>query len=237
MDTFAVEALGEEAVLLRFGDGIDAACNDTVHRWAARCRAAQPPWLLDCVPAFASLAFFVDPFGFDDPRADPVAVVREWLARAVAAVDDAVMAASEQRRVVEIPVCYDREFAPDLDALAAHAGLTPDEVIARHVRARYTVAMIGFAPGFPYLLGLDPALAMPRLATPRTHVAAGSVGIGGAQAGIYPRESPGGWRIIGRTPLCLFDPARDPPALLAPADTVQFVAIDRARFDALAGIR
>ena len=95
--------------------------------------------------------------------------------------------------------------------------------------------MIGFAPGFPYLSGLDPALALPRLATPRTRVPAGSVAIGGAQTGIYPRESPGGWRLLGRTPLRLFDPQRDPPSLLAPGDRVRFVAIDADRFTQLEG--
>lgn len=232
MSGYTLEALGEEALLLRFGDGIDAACNRAVHAFAARCMAAAPPWLRDCVPAYASLALFVDRCAFDDPGIDPLDIVRDWLSRVVGPIgvsDDTAGTAP-----VEVPVCYDRAFAPDLDALAAHAGLSPQAVIARHQAASYTVAMIGFAPGFPYLLGLDPALAMPRLATPRTRVAAGSVAIGGAQAGIYPRESPGGWRIVGRTPLRLFDAARAQPSLLSPGRALRFVAIDRARFDALA---
>ena len=105
-----------------------------------------------------------------------------------------------------------------------HAGLGQDAVIARHCTAEYRVAMLGFSPGFPYLLGLDPRLAMPRLDTPRTHVSAGSVGIGGAQTGIYPQAGPGGWRIIGRTALVLFDALHDPPTLLAPGDRVRFIA-------------
>ena len=118
---------------------------------------------------------------------------------------------------------YGGEHGPDLDALAEHAGLSPREAVELHATAEYRVAMLGFAPGFPYLLGLDPRLAMPRLATPRQRVEAGSVGIGGAQAGIYPRPGPGGWRIIGRTDALLFDPARESPSLLAPGDRLRFV--------------
>ena len=162
---------------------------------------------------------------------DPLPSVRAWLARH--AESATLQVDTLETAQIDIPVCYDAEFAPDLAALAAHSGLSPDEVIARHQARTYQVAMIGFAPGFPYLLGLDPALAMPRLATPRMQVTAGSVGIGGAQAGIYPAESPGGWRIIGRTPLRLFDPAREEPALLAPGQSLRFVAINRSRFDAL----
>ena len=103
-------------------------------------------------------------------------------------------------------------------------GSTKTTVIVRHCAVEYRVAMLGFSPGFPYLLGLDPRLAMPRLDTPRTRVAAGSIGIGGAQTGIYPQAGPGGWRIIGRTALALFDPLHDPPTLLAPGDRVRFIA-------------
>ncbi len=125
---------------------------------------------------------------------------------------------------------YGGEAGPDLADVAARAGIGADEAAARHAAGGYTVAMLGFAPGFPYLLGLDPSLATPRHATPRTRVEAGSVGIGGAQTGIYPASGPGGWRIIGRTPLRLFDAMRDPPTLLRAGDRVRFVAIDAATF-------
>jgi KipI family sensor histidine kinase inhibitor len=131
-------------------------------------------------------------------------------------------------------VCYGGESGPDLDAVAEHAGLSRDDVIARHAAAEYTVAMLGFAPGFPYLLGLDRALQVPRRPSPRTRVPAGSVAIGGAQTGIYPRELPGGWHLIGRTPLVLFDPAREPPCLLAPGDRVRFREIEAGEFARLA---
>ncbi|MDE2055050.1 MAG: 5-oxoprolinase subunit PxpB, partial [Xanthomonadaceae bacterium] len=135
---------------------------------------------------------------------------------------------------VEIPLCYGGEYGPDLDAVAVHARLPRGDVIARHTATEYAVAMLGFAPGFPYLLGLDPALQVPRRTTPRTRVPAGSVAIGGAQTGIYPRELPGGWHLIGRTPLALFDPAREPPCLLAPGDRVRFRAIEADEFARLA---
>lgn len=220
------EALADDAWLIH-PSGIDdaAEANIAVHRFAARLRSAAPAWLRDLVPAYVSLAVFFDPERIDADDA------RAWIAAQNA--DDPEVPASPPR-IVEIPVRYGGAFGADLDAAAAGLGLTPDTLAARHRAPLYTVAMIGFAPGFPYLSGLDPALALPRLATPRTRVPAGSVGIGGAQTGIYPRESPGGWRLIGRTPLTLFDPRRASPSLLAPGDRVRFVAIDDDAFARLA---
>lgn len=215
------ERLGDAALLLRFGDIIDAAINARVHAVTRHLLGARPPWLLDCVPAYATLGVFVDVTQLDD-AADPLDAAEAWLHErlsTIAGEDDA----SAQDRVVEIAVRYGGDAGPDLADVAAHAGLTPDAVVQRHSAGDYTVAMLGFAPGFPYLLGLDPALATPRLATPRADVPAGSVAIGGAQAGLYPQRSPGGWRLIGRTDAVLFDPERDPPTLLQPGDRVRFV--------------
>ena len=133
----------------------------------------------------------------------------------------------------EIPVCYDLEFAIDLERVARHAQISPGEVVTLHGAAQYRVNCIGFTPGFPYLTGLPNKLATPRHAVPRKEIPAGSVAIGGAQAGIYPQKSPGGWNIIGRTPLRLFDPQRDPPALLQTGDQVRFRKITREEFQAL----
>ena len=171
---------------------------------------------------------------FFDAAAIDAERVRAWLHARLRADDASAQATAV--RDIEIPVVYGGEDGPDLDAAAAELGLSPQTLIERHSAGRYTVAMIGFAPGFPYLSGLDPALALPRLATPRTRVAAGSVAIGGAQTGIYPRDSPGGWRILGRTPLTLFDPQRDPPTALLPGDRVRFVAIDAAQFAHIAQV-
>ena len=217
-----LEPLADDAWLIHLGTTLDAATNAQVHALAARIRAQSPSWLRDLVPAYTSLAVFFD---IDAVSAD---VVGDWIhTQSVGDIDDALAEAS---RAIEIPVRYGGAFGEDLDAAAAELGIAADTVISRHGAALYTVAMIGFAPGFPYLSGLDPSLALPRLATPRTRVPAGSVAIGGAQTGIYPRESPGGWRLLGRTPLRLFDPQRASPSLLAPGDRVRFIAIDDDAF-------
>jgi KipI family sensor histidine kinase inhibitor len=213
-----IEPLGEDALLLRFGNAIDPGLNARVHAVSRQLAMSRPRWLLDIVPAYATLALFLDLAAFEgrDPQREAVA----WLRRQAF-----VEGSNTESRLVLIPVHYGGQCGPDLAMLAEHAGLSVDACVARHAAAEYTVAMLGFAPGFPYLLGLDPALAMPRLATPRTRVEAGSIGIGGEQTGIYPRPGPGGWRIIGRTPEILFDPARAAPALLAPGDRVRFVPV------------
>ena len=220
------EALADDAWLIAFdappASSSDLAANTRVHAVAARIREHSPAWLRDLVPAYATLAVFFDPRRID------AEAVRDWLGpHCIGDVDDAP---PETTRLIEIPVRYGGGFGADLDAAAAELGIATEALISRHSEATYTVAMIGFAPGFPYLSGLDPALALPRLATPRTRVPAGSVAIGGAQTGIYPRESPGGWRLLGRTPLRLFDPQRASPSLLAPGDRLRFVAIDDDAF-------
>ncbi|MGJ7904548.1 5-oxoprolinase subunit B family protein, partial [Lysobacter sp. 1R34A] len=159
------EALADDAWLLRLGDEIDDAINARVHRLAARLRAQRPAWLRDLVPAYASLALF-----FDETAIDALAV-KSWLSAQCAEPDTAAGEARATQRLVEIPVAYGGDFGPDLERGAAELGLSARALIARHSGGDYTVAMIGFAPGFPYLSGLDPALALPRLATPRTEVA------------------------------------------------------------------
>ena len=215
-----IELHGEDALLVRFGESIHADLNARVHALTLRIESARPAWLRDIVPSYASLALIVDLSAFPSPM-DALGEATTWLQKMLGG-EDAVDRMAEGR-LLEINVRYGGENGPDLASLAEHSGLSIREVIQRHVAVEYHVAMIGFAPGFPYLLGLDPALAMPRLQTPRTHVAAGSIGIGGAQTGIYPRSGPGGWRIIGRTAQVLFDPSRSPPSLLAPGDRVRFV--------------
>lgn len=223
------EALGDQALLLRWGEAADPHVNRQVHVLAARARAAAPAWLTDCVPAYASLAIFFDSQIMTGD--DPMTIARDWLLTLVDDLD--AVAADNASRLVEIVVCYGGDCGPDLDAVAIRCGLSPEQVVQRHTQPEYTVAMLGFSPGFPYLLGLDPALATPRLATPRLRVASGSVGIGGAQTGIYPCDGPGGWQLLGRTPLTLFDARRDPPSTLLPGDRVRFVAIDLSRYRTL----
>jgi KipI family sensor histidine kinase inhibitor len=245
---FAAEPLAEDALLIRFGERIDPGINARVHAAAAALRAARPPGITDIAPAYASLMLRFDPFAWTGLAGKPhecvAASVRAILDAAIGSGQDPARHPGDRRPegdgrfhapgTIEIPVCYGGESGPDLAAVAAYAQLPPGEVIARHAAADYTVAMLGFAPGFPYLLGLEPALHVPRRATPRTRVPSGSVAIGGAQTGIYPRELPGGWNLIGRTPLELFDARRNPPALLAPGDRVRFRPVDDHAFAALA---
>lgn len=231
MNAPRIERLGDGALLLRLGERIDAELNRRVHAWTAALSADPPPWLVEIVPAYASLALHVECARIDAD--DPLAVAQEWVEQRLVRYSQVERA--ETSRLVEIPVRYGGEDGPDLAELAAHAGFSVAATIARHTASEYTVAMLGFAPGFPYLLGLDAALAMPRRSAPRTRVAAGSVGIGGSQTGVYPSAGPGGWRLIGRTPLRLFDAARDPPCLLRAGDRVRFVAIDPAVSEALRG--
>src|SRR5690606_2730577 len=169
-----IEPLGEDALLLRLGRRIDPELNARVHALARQLEAVRPPWLLELVPAYASLALCVDTRVLDLDAA--AAAVRTLLAGADAAPP-------APAATVEIPVCHAPAFAPDLDALAARAGLDRDQAIALHCAGEYRVAMTGFAPGFPYLLGLDPRLAAPRLSSPRPPVPARSVAIGGAPPG------------------------------------------------------
>lgn len=231
----AIEALAEDALLVRFGDSIDGTLNARVHSAVRALRTAKLPGVVDIAPAYASLLIRFDPFAQDNDTL--LEAITKALSHDSHQGDEQQATTSEQvsARQVEIPVCYGGDAGGDLAAVAAHARLAPAEVIARHTAATYTVAMLGFAPGFPYLLGLDPALHMPRRDNPRTHVPAGSVAIGGAQTGVYPSILPGGWHLIGRTPAVLFDPARDPPCLLAPGDRVRFRAIDADEFAALRG--
>ncbi|MEO7148890.1 MAG: 5-oxoprolinase subunit PxpB [Rhodanobacteraceae bacterium] len=234
---FAAEPLAEDTLLLRFGRRVDAAINTRVHDAAMRLRAASLPDVTEIAPAYASLLLRFDPIAWTDAR-DPDEAPH---ARLLAAVRQLLRdthsfhnANATPAQTIEIPVCYGGDLGRDLEDIAQHAGFDTAQVVARHTAADYTVAMLGFAPGFPYLLGLDRALRAPRRAAPRIRVPAGSVAIGGAQTGIYPRELPGGWNLIGRTPLVLFDVEREPPCLLAPGDRVRFRAIDPEEFATLA---
>jgi inhibitor of KinA len=213
---------GEDALLLHFGDRIDAVINARVHAAHNRIQHALPQ--LETVPAYASILLRFDPFAWSDHAGQtPHQAVTQAVLHALQRTEHNL--ASPRR--IEIPVYYDGE---DLAALAQYAQLTIEQVITRHTGGDYQVAMLGFAPGFAYLLGLDPALAMPRRAEPRLRVPAGSVAIGGHQTGIYPKSLPGGWQLIGRTPLRLFDPTAASPSVLRAGDRVNFRAIDAAEF-------
>jgi KipI family sensor histidine kinase inhibitor len=214
-----VEPLGDRALLAVLGETIDPGVNDRVHALAAAIQAAGLPGIRDLVPAYATLAVHYDPEAWAGPAGAPA----RTLARAILGLRAGTTDAAGSR-LVTIPVRYGGEWGPDLAEVAGHCGLSEAEVVRRHTAGEYRVFMLGFAPGFPYLGGLDPALATPRRSTPRTRIPAGSVGIAGAQTGIYPLETPGGWQIIGRAGLRLFDPALPEPCRLRPGDRLRFVA-------------
>jgi KipI family sensor histidine kinase inhibitor len=234
MSDARIQALGDCALLLSFGERLDPALNTLALAAAAALQAADLPGVRDIAPAYASICVQYDPCAWMNEVAGQSPHAR--IASRISAIVDnmPMLQAAPGTAAMDIPVCYGAEFGPDLDALAAHAKLSTAAAIARHCAAEYRVAMLGFAPGFAYLLGLDTSLHMPRRATPRIRVPAGSVAIGAAQTGVYPRELPGGWQIIGRTPLTLFDATRDRPALLAPGQCVRFRAIGADEFAALA---
>jgi KipI family sensor histidine kinase inhibitor len=207
--------LGDAALLME-ADGDDTAANQAALEIAAALDAKPPPWLRAAVPAIASLLVCFDPL--EASHAD----VEAHLGQLLAAERQAAAGAG---RVVRIPVRYGGEGGPDLEDAARALGLAPNELVAIHSAGPYRVMMIGFAPGFPYIGPLPTALHIPRRATPRSAVPAGSVAIAAGLSGIYPTRLPGGWHLIGRTQLRLFDPQADPPATLAPGDLVQFVAL------------
>lgn len=216
------QSLAESTLLIRFGDGMIApATVEAVWALTAALDADAIPGILDVVPAYATILISFDAEETDGARL-------ETAIRALAA--SVSHRPSDPPREVEIPVVYGGGFGLDLDHVAGHTGLSPEEVIARHATATYRVACGGFAPGWDYLMGLPLELSTPRLANPRTRVPPGSVGIGGAQTGVYPLETPGGWNLIGRTPLRLFDPEREAPFLLHPGDQVTFRRIGEDEF-------
>ncbi len=204
----------DHALLVSFGEEISAESSRHVLRLLTALRSRAVPGVLNLHPAYASLLIRFDPLV---ARAE---ALRQFVEEALAGLGRVPL--PEPRRV-EIPVRYGGSHGPDLGDVAKHCGLAEDEVVRLHAAGQYEVAFLGFTPGFPYLAGLDPALSVPRLATPRRRVPAGSVAIGGSQTGIYPLPSPGGWRVIGWTPASLFDPAREPVSLVRMGDRVVFV--------------
>lgn len=223
MNAPRIEPLGDCAALIHCGEIIDATINAQALAIARALEDARLPGIVGIAPAYASVCVRYEPAAWTstDPTHSPFDRIAEHLR---ILVDNTSSDATGDAGSIEIPVTYGGTCGPDLGDVAAQSGLSTADVIARHSGVEYRVAMLGFTPGFPYLLGLDPTLRMPRRATPRTRVPAGSVAIGGAQTGVYPRETPGGWHLIARTTLSLFDPARDPPALLKPGMRVTFIA-------------
>lgn len=221
MAGFNITVAGDSAINLEFGNVISEKTNGLIRAAAQTLEADPINGVVEFVPTFCSLMVVYDPcvVGYDELTNQ----VRGKL-RGLVATTGGI------HRVVKIPVCYGGDFGPDLGDVAEHAGMSAEEVIAIHSGHDYLIDMLGFLPGFAYLGGLDERLHTPRLATPRTRIEPGAVGIGGAQTGIYPLASPGGWRIIGRTPVRPYDPDRESPILYAAGDYLRFVPITPQEF-------
>jgi inhibitor of KinA len=221
--------LGDRALTITVGDLIDEATHRRVRAVSALLDARSPRGIVDQVPAFTSIVVHYAPEHVDgDPQDSPYSRLVRQLGAVLAIVRDDDL---PPPRTVEIPVCYGGDLGPDLEDVARQHHLDAESVIRIHAAPSYLVYMVGFMPGFAYLGGLAPELVTPRRHSPRTAVPAGTVGIGGQQTGVYPLVSPGGWNLIGRTPLQIFDVARETPALLETGDRVRFRPITRREFD------
>jgi len=226
-------AQGDGADRAAVAEGVDLDLLDRIRAAVALLDVDPLPGVDDVASTFTTVTLFFDPL-----RWSGESLAAAVLARLADGHEPRGAGAGPARlpagRVVEVPVAYGGEHGPDLDDVAARTGLPADEVVRLHASADYRVAMVGFAPGFPYLVGLPAALAVPRLDVPRLRVPAGSVGIGGGQTGVYPLATPGGWRIIGRTPLAFFVPEREPPVIVAAGDVVRFRPVSAAECARLA---
>lgn len=225
--------LGDRAVTITLGNRIDEATRLRIQSLCALLDADPIPGMVEYIPAFASLTVCYDPAAVPGTHYDSDSPYERFCGALKIAFDHAPYEASLASRLVEIPVVYGGEYGPDIGDVAEHTGLGIDEIVRRHCRASYVVHMVGFVAGFGYLGGLPAELATPRRSAPRTRVPASSLGIGGSQTGVYPIDAPGGWNIIGRTPLRMFDPVRNPATLLRTGDRVRFVAVDLDEFTRL----
>jgi KipI family sensor histidine kinase inhibitor len=222
--------LGDSAAYVEFSSSLDLEVNSVVQRLALAILKRKIPWIRDVVPALGGLALHFDLDHAEMPAKpldEALALVNEFLKPSIAAKD-------APGREVEVPVCYEPEFALDLGEVAKKADLSAPEVAYLHAAAEYRVLMMGFAPGHAYMGGLDAKLTVPRRASPRAIVPAGSVAIANEQTVVYPYAISGGWNVIGRTPIVLFDATRARPSLLWPGDRVRFRAITRDEFTKLA---
>lgn len=231
---------GDSAVTVSVGEGVDPAVNDRVRLFAEAVAAAGIPGFTESTAGYRTATVYYDAYAlyrgldklerlFPELGADGPESLAEVVCAVLLRIWEELKAGNplEPRRI-EIPVVYGGRYGPDLEAAALHCGMTPEELIRIHSGLEYRVFMIGFVPGFPYLGGMAETIAVPRKDTPRVSVPAGSVAIGGGQTGIYPMEAPGGWNLIGRTPLRLFDAEREEPSLLKAGDRVRFVPVTAA---------
>ncbi len=225
-----IAPMGDTALVIELGRSVNPGTNRTVHALADYLRAHPIPGVVDIVPGFNTVAIHYRPQEF---TAGVLAPYRQLSQEIEEILQRGVTSGERPTRTVEIPVCYGGEFGPDLGEVAAACGLTPEQVVQLHCESESVVYMLGFAPGQPYVGGLDSRLTVPRRSTPRTSVPEGTVAIANDQTAIYAMQSPGGWSLIGATPLKMFDPDRTPPARLEPGDRLHFVPISQEQYHAM----
>lgn len=219
--TYDIVPMGDAAIRISFGNTINEKTNNLIRRYCLKLEKAKIPGVTEWVPAYTSLTVYYQPekIGWCS--------LKEELEKIQLDPDSL---SKEIPVVYEIPVCYGGDLGPDLSFVAEYHGLSEKEVIHFHANREYLIYMMGFMPGFPYLGGLPENLAVPRLESPRYSVLPGSVGIGGQQTGIYPADVPSGWRIIGATPIQLFEPEKDNPFLLHAGNYIKFIPVDQDEF-------
>lgn len=217
---------GDSALTVEFSKEISEETNRVIRYLAAQIDSKHIKGISESVPTFCSLTVYFDPFMISRKK------IEKTLSEILHSYKED---SAEKKRVFLVPVCYDGDYAPDMEDVCSLTGLTKEEVIRIHSSTDYLIYMLGFLPGFPYLGGMDERIEAPRLDTPRTAIPAGAVGIGGKQTGIYPLASPGGWRLIGRTPVKLYDPDRETPILYRAGDYIRFFPITADEFEQMDG--
>ena len=223
---YPIRPSGDGGLIIKLGNEIDEDINREVVTMLNSIRLAGIKGILELIPTYADLLVLYD----------PVVLTYSELVEKLRSIQVPHSEKSQAKEVISIPVCYGGHFGEDLEEVARINNLSPEEVIRLHSGRDYLIYMLGFTPGFPYLGGMSEKIAAPRLEVPKERILAGSVGIAGKQTGIYPLESPGGWRIIGRTPLVLFDPLREPAILLKAGQYIRFVPISEEEYIKLSSI-
>lgn len=226
---YSIAPLGDRSIIIEWEQQIDPAVHHRVMQAFHSLQSLQQPYILDLIPAYASLTVVYDAALMR--RHNPLPAGESIQAVVINALAQGTASETVKPRLLEIPVCYHPSLGLDLTAMAEQKGLSMEEIIQLHTSQIYTVYMLGFLPGFPYMGKVADQLATPRLKQPRLHVPAGSVGIAGSQTGIYSMESPGGWNIIGRTPVRLFDVEKEEPCYCRPGDEVRFVQVELEDFN------
>ncbi|MBE6184535.1 5-oxoprolinase subunit PxpB [Bacillus ginsengihumi] len=219
--------LGDQAIVIEVGNDINIETHRYIQFISNYLDESPPDWMIEYVPAYTTVTIFYNPLAIHQHTVFPYTYVCKELHHILSTL---TIDSSPKHRIVEIPVCYGGEFGPDLAYVAEINGLTPEEVIDIHSSGDYLVYMIGFAPGFPYIGGMSEKIAAPRRKSPRLTIPERSVGIAGKQTGVYPIETPGGWQLIGRTPIKLFRPKGVSPSLLKAGDSIRFKPISHEEY-------